>query len=208
MVQVDRNLYAFNAFFKKKVEKASEFFKHLAKVIIKILTKEQPPWKFRYLGPYNNSDLLMIHIEQILERSGNIKPEIKLIYNQIKNEEYFSASVLFCDSVNIKSFAYKTLQSQTAKLDYMMKLVAEPYKEKKIKMDDLDIVIKYYGQIRNLINQTIDVILMYIKIPSRENEIKIENAMVEFSKTLNELSSYISNLIINISHHNKNNSNL
>jgi hypothetical protein len=182
MIQIDRKIDEYIELVNKKIEKIWEFIKRLVKVLLKIITREQPPQKYRCIGPYNKNDLT-IYINQIIERSGNSKPEIKLIYNQNNiNDENYSASILFCDTVNIQSFAYKTVQSQKFKLDNIMKLAGDLYKQNNIIKDDIDNVKKLYENARNLINNTIEIVLIYYKIKSEENEIKIENALVESSK--------------------------
>jgi hypothetical protein len=210
MIQIDSKIDEYIDLFNKEIEKIweREIIKRLAKVIIKLITKEKPPWKYRCIGPYNKNDLT-IYINHIIERSGNSKPEIKLFYNQNNiNDENYSASILFCDINNIKSFAYKTVQSQKFKLDNIMKLAGDLYKENNIIKGDIDNVKKLYENVHNLINNTIEIVSIYYKIESEENEIKIENALVESSKALNGLISYMNQLLMNISQRNKNNKNV
>jgi len=205
MGQIDRKIDKSIDLFNEAIEKIWEIIKRITKIIIKIISKENPPWKYKCIGPYNKNDLT-IYINQIIERSGNLKPEIKLVYNQNNiNDENYSAFILFCDIGNIKSFAYKTSQSQWLQLDNMMKLAAELHKENKIITDDIDSIKKQFENVRNLINNTIEITSIYYKFESEENEINIENALVESSKALNCLSTYIYHLLMNISQRNKSN---
>jgi hypothetical protein len=89
-----------------------------------------------------------------------------------------------------------------------MKLVGDVYKENNIIEGDIGNVKKYYENVRNLINNSVETVLIYYKIGSEENEIKIENAPVESSKALNGLGSFIYQLLMNISQRNKNNQSL